>query len=137
MRRSDQRRAAVVALYQHDLTGRPLAETLGAERVAVRAGAGARGGRPRGGAGRGDRPPRARLVGAADPAAGAQHHARRADRDAAPRCGPGGGADPAGGGDRGGGGEREDVLRRDAPGFVNGVLAAVLREVRENARDPR
>src|ERR1700683_5419078 len=29
MRRSDQRRAAVVALYQHDLTGRPLLETLG------------------------------------------------------------------------------------------------------------
>jgi transcription antitermination protein NusB len=28
MRRSDQRRAAVVALYQHDLTGRPLADTL-------------------------------------------------------------------------------------------------------------
>src|SRR2546421_8247782 len=28
MRRSDQRRAAVVALYQHDLTGRELAETL-------------------------------------------------------------------------------------------------------------
>lgn len=27
-RRSEQRRAAVVALYQHDLTGRPLAETL-------------------------------------------------------------------------------------------------------------
>jgi N utilization substance protein B len=26
MRRSEQRRAAVVALYQHDLTGRPLAE---------------------------------------------------------------------------------------------------------------
>jgi N utilization substance protein B len=30
MRRSEQRRAAVIALYQHDLTGRPLAETLGA-----------------------------------------------------------------------------------------------------------
>src|SRR3982074_1081424 len=29
MRRSDQRRAAVIAVYQHDLTGRPLAETLG------------------------------------------------------------------------------------------------------------
>jgi transcription antitermination protein NusB len=28
MRRSDQRRSAVVAVYQHDLTGRPLAETL-------------------------------------------------------------------------------------------------------------
>jgi N utilization substance protein B len=29
LRRSEQRRAAVFALYQHDLTGRPLAETLG------------------------------------------------------------------------------------------------------------
>jgi transcription antitermination protein NusB len=28
MRRSEQRRAAVFALYQHDLTGRPLAKTL-------------------------------------------------------------------------------------------------------------
>jgi N utilization substance protein B len=28
VRRSEQRRAAVFALYQHDLTGRPLAETL-------------------------------------------------------------------------------------------------------------
>jgi hypothetical protein len=28
MRRSQQRRAAVVALYQHDLTGRPLADTF-------------------------------------------------------------------------------------------------------------
>ncbi len=28
MRRSQQRRAAVFALYQHDLTGRPLTETL-------------------------------------------------------------------------------------------------------------
>jgi N utilization substance protein B len=27
-RRSDQRRAAVFALYQHDLTGRPVSETL-------------------------------------------------------------------------------------------------------------
>lgn len=31
MRRSEQRRAAVVALYQHDLTGRPLSETLPAD----------------------------------------------------------------------------------------------------------
>jgi transcription antitermination protein NusB len=30
MRRSEQRRAAVIALYQHDLTGRPLDETLDA-----------------------------------------------------------------------------------------------------------
>ena len=31
MRRAEQRRAATVALYQHELTGRPLAETLGAD----------------------------------------------------------------------------------------------------------
>lgn len=31
MRRSEQRRAAVFALYQHDLTGRPLADTLKAK----------------------------------------------------------------------------------------------------------
>jgi N utilization substance protein B len=30
MRRSEQRRAAVIALYQHDLTGRPLSDTLAA-----------------------------------------------------------------------------------------------------------
>jgi N utilization substance protein B len=29
LRRTDQRRAAVIAAYQHDLTGQPLAETLG------------------------------------------------------------------------------------------------------------
>lgn len=29
MRRSEQRRAAVFALYQHDLTGKPLADALG------------------------------------------------------------------------------------------------------------
>ena len=29
MRRTDQRRAAVFALYQHDLTGRPVADTHG------------------------------------------------------------------------------------------------------------
>jgi transcription antitermination protein NusB len=30
-RRSEQRRAAVFALYQHDVTGRPLSDTLGTE----------------------------------------------------------------------------------------------------------
>ena len=112
VRRSDQRRAAVVALYQHDLTGRPLVETLGPNAsLFARALAYAAADRAEE-LDAGDRPPRARLVGAADPAAGAQHHARGADRDAASRCGPGGAADPGGGGDRGGGGEREDVLRR-------------------------
>ncbi len=112
MRRTDQRRAAVVALYQHDLTGPAAGGDARAERVAVRARARARGGRPRGGARRADRPPRPRLVGGAHPAARAPHHARRADRDAAPRRRAGGRADPAGGGDRRGRREREDVLRR-------------------------
>ena len=35
MRRSEQRRAAVIALYQHDLTDRPLAETLGRDARAL------------------------------------------------------------------------------------------------------
>ena len=30
MRRTDQRRAAVIAVYQHDLTGRPLEQTFDA-----------------------------------------------------------------------------------------------------------
>ncbi|HEX4562999.1 MAG TPA: transcription antitermination protein NusB [Solirubrobacteraceae bacterium] len=34
MRRSDQRRAAVIALYQHDVTGRPLAEAHNARDTA-------------------------------------------------------------------------------------------------------
>lgn len=35
MRRSDQRRAAIIALYQHDLTGQPLTQTLGANASAL------------------------------------------------------------------------------------------------------
>jgi transcription antitermination protein NusB len=35
MRRFEQRRAAVVALYQHDLTGRPLQDVLGADAPAM------------------------------------------------------------------------------------------------------
>jgi N utilization substance protein B len=34
MRRSDQRRAAVVALYQHDTSGRPLDQLLGRDALA-------------------------------------------------------------------------------------------------------
>ena len=37
MRRSTQRRAAVIAAYQHDLTGRPLEETLGSSASAFTA----------------------------------------------------------------------------------------------------
>ncbi|HXB16290.1 MAG TPA: transcription antitermination factor NusB [Solirubrobacteraceae bacterium] len=136
MRRSDQRRAAVVALYQHDLTGRPLAETL---------------------------PPQASLFARALAHAAADRaeeldevidrHARgwSVERlqplersimrvalieilhpDAAPADHP---IPPEGAIE-----EAVETAKTfcgtDAPGFVNGVLAAVLREVRENARIP-
>ena len=60
MRRSDQRRDAVFALYQREVTGRPLAELLDRrEAVHPRARRGRR--RPPRRARPGDRPPRARL----------------------------------------------------------------------------
>lgn len=132
MRRSDQRRAAVIALYQHDLTGRPLGDTFEpAASLFTRALAHA----------------------AADRAdeldAVIERHARgwSVDRiqplersimrvaliemlhpDAAPADEP---IPPEG--------AIEEAVESaklfcgsDAPGFVNGVLAAALREVREN-----
>jgi N utilization substance protein B len=136
MRRSEQRRAAVIAVYQHDLTGRPLEETLGeAASLYVRALAHAAV----------DRAPeldevidrhahgwsvqriqplersilRVALIEMLHPDAPPAERPippegaiEEAVETAKTFCGP------------------------DAPGFVNGVLAAVLREVRENARIP-
>ena len=136
MRRSEQRRAAVVALYQHDLTGRPLAETLGPNASLFA---------------------RALAHAAADRARGARRGRSTATRTAGrwqriqplersimrvaliemlhPDAAPARAADPAGGGDRGGGREREDVLRRGrARRSSTGCWRAVLREVRENAQ---
>ena len=134
MRRSEQRRAAVIALYQHDLTGRPLAETLGPNASLFA---------------------RALAHAAADRAEELDEvidrHAhgwsvqriqpleRSIMRVALiemlhPDAAPGGRADPGGGGDRGGGGEREDVLRRGRAGVRQRGAGAVLREVRENAQ---
>jgi transcription antitermination protein NusB len=133
MRRSDQRRAAVVALYQHDLTGRPLAETLPRDASLFS---------------------RALAHAAADRAEELDEvidrhaHGWSAERiqplersimrvalieilhpDAAPADEP---IPPEG--------AIEEAVESakvfcgaDAPGFVNGVLAAVLRDVRENA----
>ncbi len=133
MRRSDQRRAAVVALYQHDLTGRPLAETLPRDASLFS---------------------RALAHAAADRAEELDEvidrhaHGWSAERiqplersimrvalieilhpDAAPAEVP---IPPEG--------AIEEAVESakvfcgaDAPGFVNGVLAAVLRDVRENA----
>jgi N utilization substance protein B len=136
MRRSEQRRAAVIALYQHDLTGRPLAQTLGAN----------------------DSPfARALAHAAADRAqeldAVIDRHAhgwsvqriqpleRSIMRVALvemlhPGAAPAEEPIPAEGAIE----EAVESAKRfcgsDAPGFVNGVLGAVLREVRENARIP-
>ncbi len=133
MRRSDQRRAAVVALYQHDLTSRPLAETLPRDASLFS---------------------RALAHAAADRAEELDEvidrhaHGWSAERiqplersilrvaliemlhpDAAPADVP---IPPEG--------AIEEAVESakvfcgaDAPGFVNGVLAAVLRDVRENA----
>ena len=134
MKRSDQRRAAVIALYQHDLTGRPLAETLHRNAsLFTRALAHAA----------------ADLAPELDEVIDRHAHGWSVDRiqplersimrvalieilhpDVAPSDEP---ISPEG--------AIEEAVESaktfcgaDAPGFVNGVLAAVLREVRENAR---
>ncbi len=133
MRRTDQRRAAVFALYQHDLTGRSLTDALGRDAPLFT---------------------RALAHAAADRAeeldAVIGHHAHgwSVDRiqplersilrvalieilhpDVAPADTP---IPPEGAID-----EAVESAKlfcgSDAPAFVNGVLAAALREVRENA----
>jgi transcription antitermination protein NusB len=133
VRRSDQRRAAVVALYQHDLTGRPLTETL-SESASALTRALANAAVERGGE--------------LDEILDKHAHGWSVQRiqplersimrvalvevlhpDAVPARDP---IPPEG--------AIEEAVESakifcgsDAPGFVNGVLAAVLREVRENA----
>jgi N utilization substance protein B len=133
MRRSEQRRAAVIAVYQHDLTGRPLAETLGPDAsLFVRALAHAAA----------DRAEELDLVIDRHAHGWSVERIQPLERsilrvaliemlhpDAAPSETP---IPPEG--------AIEEAVESaktfcgpDAPGFVNGVLAAVLREVRENA----
>jgi transcription antitermination protein NusB len=133
MRRSDQRRAAVVAVYQHDLTGRALAETLGPSAS-----------------------PFARALAHAavdraeelDAIIDAHAHGWSVERiqplersimrvaliemlhpDAVPAEQP----IPAEGAIEEAVESAKTFCGSEAPGFVNGVLAAVLRQVRENA----
>jgi N utilization substance protein B len=135
MRRTEQRRAAVVALYQHDLTGRPLGETLGREASSMTM---------------------ALAHAAADRAdeldAVLDRHAhgwsvqriqpleRSIMRIALieilhPDVAPADEPIPAEGAIDEAVESAKVFCGADAPGFVNGVLAAVLREVRENARE--
>ncbi len=133
MRRAEQRRGAVVALYQHDLTGRPLAETLGANASLMT---------------------RALAHAAADRAeeldAIIDRHAygwsvqriqpleRSIMRVALiemlhPDVAPALQAIPAEGAIDEAVESAKVFCGSDAPAFVNGVLAAVLRDVRQNA----
>jgi transcription antitermination protein NusB len=135
MRRSEQRRAAVVALYQHDLTGRPPEETLGGSAS----------------------PMTCALAHAA--AERAQELDAIIDRHAHgwsvqriqplersimrvalvemlhPDVVPADEPIPAEGAIEEAVESAKVFCGADAPAFVNGVLAAVLREVRENASD--
>jgi N utilization substance protein B len=134
MRRSDQRRSAVIAVYQHDLTGRPPAEIL-----------------PR------DASPfvHALVQGAIDRAGELDEvidrHAhgwsvqriqpleRSIMRVALlemlhPNAAPAEHPIPAEGAIEEAVESAKTFCGSDAPGFVNGVLAAALREVRENGQ---
>jgi transcription antitermination protein NusB len=136
MRRSDQRRAAVVALYQHDLTGRPLAETLPADSsLFARALAHAAADRSEELDEVIDRHARGWSVERLQPLERSIMRVALIEilhPDAAPADQP---IPPEGAIE-----EAVETAKTfcgsDAPGFVNGVLAAVLREVRENARIP-
>jgi N utilization substance protein B len=136
MRRSEQRRAAVIALYQHDLTGRELDESFAAsDSLFVRALAHAAA----------DRAPEL------DEVIDRHSHGWSVQRiqplersimrvaliemlhpDAAPAEEP----IPPEGAIEEAVESAKKFCASDAPGFVNGVLGAVLREVRENAGIP-
>jgi transcription antitermination protein NusB len=133
MRRSEQRRAAVVALYQHDLTGRALAQTLQpGDSLFARALA------------------HAALDRAEELDAAIDRHAhgwsvqriqpleRSIMRVALveilhPDAAPGEEPIPPEGAIEEAVESAKTFCGADAPAFVNGVLAAALREVRENA----
>jgi len=133
MRRSDQRRAAVVALYQHDLTARPLVETLGPNAsLFARALAHAAADRSEELDAVIDRHSHGWAVERIQPLERSIMRVALVEMlhpDAAPADEP---IPPEG--------AIEEAIESaktfcgaEAPGFVNGVLAAVLREVRENA----
>ena len=133
MRRSEQRRAAVVALYQHDLTGRPLAETLSRnDSLFVRALAHAAA----------DRAPELDEVIDRHAHGWAVERIQPLERSIMrvaliemlhPDAAPGDEPIPPEGAIEEAVESAKTFCGAEAPGFVNGVLAAVLRGVRENA----
>ncbi len=136
MRRSDQRRAAVVALYQHDLTGRPLAETIeGDASLFARALAQAAA----------DRAPELDELIDRHAYGWSVQRIQPLERSIMrvalvemlhPDTVPADAPIPPEGAIEEAVESAKTFCGADAPGFVNGVLAAVLREVRDNARIP-
>jgi N utilization substance protein B len=133
MRRSEQRRAAVVALYQHDLTGRPLAETFASkDSMFVRALAHAAA----------DRAPELDEVIDRHSHGWAVQRIQPLERSIMrvaliemlhPDAVPGDEPIPPEGAIEEAVESAKTFCGAEAPAFVNGVLAAVLRDVRENA----
>jgi transcription antitermination protein NusB len=136
MRRTDQRRAAVIALYQHDLTGRPLSETLApSTSLFARALAHAAADRSEELDAVIDRHAHGWSVQRIQPLERSIMRVALIEMlhgDAVPADEP---IPPEGAIE-----EAVESAKKfcgsDAPGFVNGVLGAVLREVRENAQIP-
>jgi N utilization substance protein B len=136
MRRSEQRRAAVIALYQHDLTGRPLAQTLRAsDSPFVRALAGAAAARAPELDEIIDRNARGWSVTRIQPLERSIMRVALIEMlhpDAVPALEP----IPAEGAIEEAVESAKEFCGSEAPAFVNGVLGAVLRQLRENARIP-
>ncbi|HYB23897.1 MAG TPA: transcription antitermination protein NusB [Solirubrobacteraceae bacterium] len=132
-RRSEQRRAAVIALYQHDLTGRPLAETLPPESsLFVRALAHAAADRAEELDEVIDRHAHGWSVQRIQPLERSILRVALVEMlhpDAVPADAP----IPPEGAIEEAVESAKTFCGSEAPGFVNGVLAAALREVRENA----
>src|SRR3979490_559926 len=134
MRRSDQRRAAVVALYQHDLTGRPLGETLKQrDSLFVRALAHAAADRAEELDEIIDRHAHGWSVGRIQPLERSIMRVALIEM-LHPDAVPGNEPIPAEGAIEEAVETAKTFCGSNAPGFVNGVLDAVLRDVRENAR---
>ena len=133
MRRSEQRRAAVVALYQHDLTGRPLAQAFASkDSMFVRALAHAAA----------DRAPELDEVIDRHAHGWSVERIQPLERSIMrvaliemlhPDAVPGEEPIPPEGAIEEAVESAKTFCGADAPAFVNGVLAAVLRDVRENA----
>jgi transcription antitermination protein NusB len=133
MRRSEQRRAAVVALYQHDLTGRPLIETLGANAsLFTRALAHAAADREEELDGTIDRHAHGWSVERIQPLERSIMRVALIEM-LHPDAAPAEESIPAEGAIEEAVESAKTFCGADAPKFVNGVLGAVLREVRENS----